>query len=401
MVMIAILGGSGVSTPQLVAELSSRLGPDLVVSLVGRSRPKLELVAGAARRHCPGTRVVTAESTAQGVAGADLVLNQVRVGGLDGRVWDEQAPTQFGMIGDETVGAGGAALGLRTLPVVRELALEVSKAAPDAWFVNLTNPAGLVQSMLAAETSLRTVSVCDIPVSMSRRIDAVMPEANLQFFGTNHASAVVAAHDKDGRDRLCELSRRSEGSGPAEDWAQRIGVVASPYMRLYKDPSLRPRLPVTHSRADELLDLQRRMLDSYGSGDVAGADAALAARNPHWYGEVVAPVIAAILGSAEPQRLVVQVANDGLVPFLRPTAAVEVTAHVGPDGVVPLPVPAIPAELRVLTMQLTEADELIREATLTGDPELAVRALALNPLVPDAQTARDFWKTFADKWLDA
>jgi 6-phospho-beta-glucosidase len=88
------------------------------------------------------------------------------------------------------------------------------------------------------------------------------------------------------------------------------------------------------------------------------------------------------------------------VPFLRPSAAVEVTAEVGRDGVKPLPVPDIPAELKVLTLQLTEADELTRRASLSADPELAVRALALNPLVPDERSARSFWQAVADRWPD-
>ena len=108
---IAILGGSGIATPQLVDELACRLGPDLSACLIGRSRDKLQIVAAAAARRNPGVRIVTASSVADGVRGADLVLNQVRVGGLDGRAWDEKTPTEFGMIGEETVGAGGFALG--------------------------------------------------------------------------------------------------------------------------------------------------------------------------------------------------------------------------------------------------------------------------------------------------
>jgi 6-phospho-beta-glucosidase len=404
-VKIAILGGSGVATPQLVDELARRLGPDLTVSLIGRDHEKLQLVAAAAARRCPGLGIAAAQSVAAGVSGADLVLNQVRVGGLEGRAWDEKAPSEFGMIGEETVGAGGFALGYRTLPVVRALAREVAGQAPDAWFVNLTNPAGLVLSTLAAETPLRAVAVCDIPVSMSAAVEKVLPAADLRFFGTNHASAVIAARDQNGRDRLPELVTGEHGgaagAGPAQEWAQRAGVIASPYLRYYHDPSLRPAAPVAHSRADELLALQRRMLASYRTGDAAGSDAALAERNPHWYAEVVAPVIAALLGRAEPRRFVVQVANNGLVPFLRPSAAVEVTADVGPGGISPLAVPAVPAELKVLTLQLTEADELIRKASRAADPQLAVRALALNPLVPDAESARGFWKVFSGRWPDA
>ena len=402
---IAILGGSGVATPQLVDELGHRLGPDLTVALIGRNHDKLRVVAAAAARRCPGLRITAAPSAAAGISGADLVLNQVRVGGLEGRAWDEKAPTEFGMIGEETVGAGGFALGYRTLPVVRALAREVAIQAPDAWFVNLTNPAGLVLSALAAETSLRALAVCDIPVSMAAAVEKVLPAADLRFFGTNHASCVIAARDRHDQDRLPELVTAeyggAAGAGPAQEWAQRAGVIANPYLRYYHDPALRPAGPVDHSRADELLALQDRMLDSYRAGDAAGSDAALAERNPHWYAEVVAPVIAALLGRGEPRRFVVQVANNGLVPFLRSSAAVEVAADVGPGSVRPLPVPAVPPELKVLTLQLTEADELIRKASLAADPQLAVRALALNPLVPDAQAARGFWKVFSDRWPEA
>ena len=349
-------------------------------------------------------RVVAARSAAAGVEGADLVLNQVRVGGLDGRAWDEKVPPEFGMIGEETVGAGGFALGYRTLPVIRALASLVAEQAPDTWFVNLTNPAGLVLTTLAAETRLRAISVCDIPVAVTRNVHGMLPGALLRFFGTNHASAVVAADDRDGRACLPALAARAAGRGPTGEWARRAGVIVGPYLRYYLDPSIRPTAGTARtarSRADDLLDLQHTVLDRYRVGDAAAGDAAVSERNPHWYGEIVAPVIAALLGHGEPGRFTVQVPNNGLVPFLRPSAAVEVTAEVGPDGVRPLPVPEIPAELKVLTLQLTEADELARRASLAADSELAVRALALNPLVPDVSSARAFWAALADRWLDA
>jgi 6-phospho-beta-glucosidase len=399
-VKIAILGGSGVATPQLIDELARRLGPELNACLIGRSHDKLQIVAAAAARRNPRVQITTASSVADGVRGADLVLNQVRVDGLDGRAWDEKVPTEFGMIGEETVGAGGFALGYRTLPVVRAMARVVGEVAPDAWFVNLTNPAGLVLSTLAAETSLRAISVCDIPVSMTRAIDRIMPSVRPHFFGTNHASAVVAAEDAAGRDAMPRLTGLDTADGPTAEWARRAGVIASPYLRYYLDPSLRPAAPAVRSRADDLLDLQAAVLDRYRAGDSASGDAAVAQRNPHWYAEVVAPVIATLLGSGEPQRFVVQLPNNGLVPFLRPTAAVEVTAEIGRDGVKPLPVREVPAELKVLTLQLTEADELTRQASLSDDSELAVRALALNPLVPDERSARSFWRAVADRWLD-
>ncbi len=68
---IAILGGSGVATPQLVDELGRRLGPDLTVALIGRDHEKLRVVAAAAARRCPGLRITAAPSAAAGIPGAD------------------------------------------------------------------------------------------------------------------------------------------------------------------------------------------------------------------------------------------------------------------------------------------------------------------------------------------
>src|SRR5207342_117652 len=92
----------------------------------------------------PGTVALT-DSARRAIEGADFVIVQLRVGGNEARFRDETIPLRFGCIGQETTGPGGFAKALRTVPVVVELArLTAEIGAPGAWFVDFTNPTGLV-----------------------------------------------------------------------------------------------------------------------------------------------------------------------------------------------------------------------------------------------------------------
>src|SRR5947208_3395488 len=84
----------------------------------------------------------TAESLAHAWRGADFSFPASRVGGMGGRACDERIPLAEGVLGQETVGAGGVLYGLRTLPVAVAIAERVAAVAPQAWVINFTNPAG-------------------------------------------------------------------------------------------------------------------------------------------------------------------------------------------------------------------------------------------------------------------
>src|SRR4029453_16883356 len=111
----------------------------VVGGLAGRM---LARVGWGGRLHATGRRE-------GGVDGADFVVVQLRVGGQAMRLVDETLPLEFGCIGQETTGPGGFAKALRTVPVVLELAEETARrGAPGAWFVDFTNPVGIVTQAL-------------------------------------------------------------------------------------------------------------------------------------------------------------------------------------------------------------------------------------------------------------
>jgi 6-phospho-beta-glucosidase len=136
-VKLAVLGGSGVATPGLIEALTGIPGRKTPIELVlvGRSEEKLALVAGASRLVAGDDPLLSIQHTTQveeALNGCSYVLNQVRVGGLAARVYDESFPNELGIPGEETVGAGGFANASRTIPVVLEYARMIERICPQA-----------------------------------------------------------------------------------------------------------------------------------------------------------------------------------------------------------------------------------------------------------------------------
>lgn len=138
MTRLAVLGGSSVATPELVAVLARfpTQSPPLEVMLHGRSPEKLELVGRVCARVAAqreGLDVRWTGDLAEALDRAGIVLLQVRVGGYKARAFDETFPREFGIPGDETLGPGGFANALRTVPVAAGLGAAIERHAPNAW----------------------------------------------------------------------------------------------------------------------------------------------------------------------------------------------------------------------------------------------------------------------------
>jgi 6-phospho-beta-glucosidase len=93
--------------------------------------------------------------------------------------------------------------------------------------------------------------------------------------------------------------------------------------------------------------------------------------------------------------LVVDTANRGSMPLLDESAVVEVPCVVGRAGVLPTAVGAVPDHARALMETIKAVERTTIRAALTGSRELAVRALALHPLVPSVNVARRILDAYA------
>ena len=401
-VKIAVVGGGSTYTPELIdgfARRPERLPIDELV-LLDIDPTRLQIVGGLARRMLErlgwGGRLVTTGDRDAAIDGADYVIIQLRVGGQAARLVDETLPHRFGTIGQETTGAGGFAKALRTVPVVLELAeLTARRAARGAWIVDFTNPVGIVTQALL-DDGHRAIGLCNVAIGLQRRMAAhfgVPPDSvELEHVGLNHLSWERAVK-VDGVDRLPALL-----DGEA-DWIARemgfpveliraLGAIPSYYLHYYylTDEILRGQRD-DNTRAQEVMDIETRLLEMYKDPNLTEKPALLETRGGAFYSEAAAQLIASLNDGAGDVQ-VVDVRNDGALRDLPDDAVVEVPARIDRDGAHPLPLAPLAPELRGLVQQVKAFEQLTIAAARTGDEATALRALMANPLVARWSVAR-------------
>ena len=328
-VRIAVVGGGSTYTPELVDGFLARhdrLPVDELV-LYDIDPERLEVVGGFADRMAEhaavGTRVVATTNRDHALDGADFVVVQLRVGGQAARLIDETLPPTFGTIGQETTGAGGLAKALRTVPVVLELAEAVARRAPSAWIVDFTNPVGIVTQALLDEGH-RAIGLCNVAIGfqrdLARRLDVAPERVELEHVGLNHLSWIRAVC-VDGVDVLPRLlDEDAEGFarqvGSPVDLVRSMRAIPSYYLRyFYCFGEALAEQRAGHTRAAEVIDIERELLELYRDPELVTKPDLLAQRGGAFYSEAAAQLIASLhAGTGDVQ--VVDTRNDGALPDL-------------------------------------------------------------------------------------
>jgi 6-phospho-beta-glucosidase len=392
---IAVVGGGSTYTPELVegfARRADRLPLDELV-LHDIDAERLAIVGGLAQRMLdladwPGRLTLTGDRDAA-IDGADFVLIQLRVGGQAARLVDETLPTRFGVVGQETTGAGGFAKALRTVPLVLELAeVTARRAAPDAWLVDFTNPVGIVTQALA-DAGHRAVGLCNVAINIQRqlasRFDVSPDRVELEHVGLNHLSWERAVR-VDGVDRLPELleiepERLAEHVGIPVDVVRALRAIPSYYLHYYYETdAVVAQQRDGRTRAADVMEIERQLLELYQDQGLAEKPALLADRGGAYYSEAAAKLITSLHDDTGDVQ-VVDVRNGGALPDLPDEAVVEVPCRVDRAGAHPLPLAPLAPEMRGLVQAAKAYEELAVEAAISGDRRTALRALIANPLV--------------------
>ena len=398
---LAVLGGSSVAVPELIATFAPYLGGEreLVVYLHGRTASKLEKVGQVCQRMAQtidGLTVAFTTDLADALSGADAVLNQVRVGGLDARAYDETFPHRWNIPGEETVGPGGAANALRTIPQVLDLCRAIEATAPDALVFTFSNPSSVVQRAITATTRLNVIGLCDAPETMHRLVARSLgvEPAGVQtsYLGMHHFGFITSAV-LDGEERLPDALARPEvcnvlGVEPAVGRA--FGVVPHPYFKyfMHADKMLEKQQRSAVPRARELQQLESELLAFYA--DYAGDQKPeqVERRSAVWYSAVVVPAIAALLFK-HPAHLAVNILNNGLIDNLPPDTIIEISAALTDGHVEPhLPTRPLPPSLMGMLQANAAYERTLMDAITQDSDRLMLQALLVNPLVPSYHAAQ-------------
>ena len=427
-VKLALLGGGGFRTPAIyraLAEGSTRTKYDQLV-LYDVDRARLDriaaVLAGFDERLGRSVPIMATTDLDEAVDGADVVYCAVRVGGLAGRLLDETAALAEGVLGQETTGAGGITFALRTVPVVTEIAEVVARRAPGATFINFTNPVGLVTEAVRRVLGDRVIGICDAPLALCRRVAAALDrdpdELWFDYFGINHLGWLRGVLSG-GRDLLPELladDRRliafEEGRLFGADWLRSIGMIPNEYLYYYDFANEALTGMQTGRVRAEFLSRQQ---DAFYSGDGTAADAlrsweerlaeregsymeeawsgrddemrgVAAARETGGYGRLSLDLVDAMNADGH-EVMILNVANRSSLPFLDESAVVEVPCVVSRGGVVPVAIGAVPMAGEALIVAVRAAERAAIDAAFSRSRRLAVRALALHPLVPSVEVA--------------
>ncbi|MCU0495335.1 MAG: hypothetical protein MUD01_27415 [Chloroflexaceae bacterium] len=400
---IAVIGGSSSSTPELVATLiegAASLPERLTLALAGRNAQRLELVANLARRMLASAglpwAVETATEAARAISGSNLVLNQVRVGGMAARDYDESFPLAHGLPGDETAGPGGLANALRSLPAYLATARMIEREAPGATLLQLSNPANPAVALLHKETNLAVVGFCDQPVaavhSIAQLLGVTAHELDITYGGLNHLGFVLRVR-LGGRDVTGDVLERvadAKAFGVEPEVIRALGVIPTPYLRIvyHRDQVLAEQQARPASRGAALLELETRLFKTYAETGLAARPSLLDERGAgRWYRGVLLPLLAALLG-AGPTKLVLVTQNGTALPDLPASATVEVSAEADAHGVRALPVGPLPPTMRGLVQAAHAYEELTLRAALEPSESNVLAALLADPLMPNAGTAR-------------
>ena len=396
---LVVWGGSAVGTPALIKALRSRLLPEelLDVVLVGRTASRLEVVGELCRKLaevCRGDLWVSYTSDIVGsLEGADYILNQVRVGGLSGRVFDETFPRDLGIPGEETIGPGGFSYASRTIPVILESCRVAEQKAPHALILNLANPSSYVQYAIRRYTSMAAVGICDMPVRVTRRIAQVLgishAELDFDYVGMHHAGWVTGVRHL-GRDVLPQVLERAEQVEPGVDPSliRAVGAIPSPYFGYYFHPDrVLAEAEGKRCRAEELIDTQAELLAEYARPDAHERPDIGAQRGAAWYELIVVPVLLSLLRDSR-KRFIVNIDNVSTIPWLPTEAIIEVPCMVGASGAHPLHVGVVPADVRAWLQCNCTYEMLAVQAIVERSYDLAMRALLLNPLIRNLDVAR-------------
>ncbi len=411
---LVILGGGGFRVPLVYRALVRRpwLGIDEVV-LYDIDLGRLSVIA-AVLEPTAGVRITMTDSLTGALTGADIVFSAIRVGGAEGRVRDERRALRCGVLGQETVGAGGLSFGLRTLPLALAAAELQAELAPDAVLVNFTNPAGMITQALTGVLGHRAIGICDSPIGLVRRACRALglsaDAVEYDYTGINHLGWLTGLRH-DGADVLTTLlgddsllASTEEGRLFPAELLRSLHAIPNEYLYFYYAArEITSSLSAADSRTrGEVIQLEQEHFYRAATGDADRAgplwQQARLHREETYLAEAraeerdeadlsgggyeeVALDIAAALTSGRPAELIVNAPNGSTFPQLPARMVIETRCTVDETGAHPQPGPDLPLHQLGLVACVRAAEESIIAAVVDKDRDAAVHGFAIHPLI--------------------
>ena len=398
-IKLAIIGAGSSYTPELLEKLFE-LRDTLPVSdicLMDIDTHRLEIMHGFSQRFMQNfgydIHFSTTTDRVEAIKMADFVITQIRVGLNAARIQDEKIPLKYGLLGQETTGAGGFAKALRTIPAMLEIARDVETYNPDAWIINYTNPTGLVAEAVTKYTKAKIAALCGggmHPANMLNKAFGIEhSRVKYDFFGLNHFnfSYNIMIDGRPVTDQEFERAAELVGSVNKEV-IMKQRLIPSYYCQYFyhKGRMVQEEMESPQTRGENVQEIEKELFELYADPSVCTKPELLAKRGGGGYAETALGVINAIANNKD-MWAVVNVPNKGAIPFLADDAVIETACIVNKSGIKPLTLDGIPSSVWGIVCAVKNYEQLAVEAAVEGNRDKALLALLAHPLIMDYDLA--------------
>ncbi|WP_312427678.1 6-phospho-beta-glucosidase [Lacrimispora sp.] len=409
-IKIVTIGGGSSYTPELVEGFIKRYEKLPVRELwlvdIEAGREKLETVGALAQRMVKKAglpmKVILSYDRREALKDADYVTTQMRVGLLDARIKDERIPLSLGMIGQETNGAAGMFKAFRTIPVILDIVKDMKELCPEAWMINFTNPAGMITEAVLRYTDYKKViGLCNVPVNMvngfARLLDVEPERVTMELSGLNHH---IFATDVfvDGQSRLEEIlkiyqhisaedaiSMKNFSTLPfSPEFIRGLHCIPCPYHNYYyfTKEQLEEELKEYKEgrvRGEVVKKVEEELFELYKDENLDVKPKQLEMRGGARYSDAACNLICSLHNNTGDIQYV-DVRNNGTITNLPADSAVEAACIITSGGPKPIAVGELKPQINGTIQTIKTFERLVCEAAVTGNRDLAVTALNMNPL---------------------
>ena len=426
---VVIVGGGSTWTPGLLKSLCEKKNefPMEELRMYDINAERQAVIGEFAKvlfaEEYPELKFLYTTDKAQAYKDVDFVFCQIRSGGFDMRMLDEQIPLAHGVVGQETCGAGGFAYGLRSIPDMIQIVRDARTYANDPWILNYTNPAAIVAVALERvfPGDKKIVNMCDQPVNLLQSFAKVLgvrrQDIIPEYVGLNHFGWFTKLTDRNGNDLLAPLREKilSEGFLPADaaerdaSWLHTYAMVQTimrdfpdyvpnTYLQYYLYPEqVVAQLDPDHTRTEEVRNgREKRVFTQCRQAARQGSTKGLTIAKSEVHADMIVEVASSIAFD-KGELFIMITRNNGTVSNFHEDAMVETAAHVGANGVTAVPFGKIDVFMKGLMEGQYAYEHLTVDSYFEGSYKKALQALTLNRTLVDAQKA----KAVLDDLIDA
>lgn len=453
---LAVIGGGGVRSPFLSKSIVSNAGSIGIthVTFMDIDEEKLNIFGKISQQvaHRINSEINFEITTdlVEAVTDADLVITTIRSGGDSSRMFDERIALDMGILGQETTGAGGFAMALRSIPVLLDVCEKIrTYSNKDVQVFNFTNPSGLVTQALRDEGYDFVYGVCDAPSGfekqMIRELKTTPEHFEMTCFGLNHLSW-FRDMTVDGEPVYEKLLNHSPMYKDTElryfdkDIIELIGHKDFPneylYFYYYRDQAVDSIISSNITRGQTIYEINKRMIaelkalnieeneeeafeifirhyyereDQYfaiESGthreetkDIPDLQTFISEPDDGGYAGVALSFIKAYV-SGEPVKMVLSVPNNGSLDFLQDNDVVEISCYINKGSLETVKIDGYDDFQKTLISTIKYFERKTVEAIKLRSKDAAIKALMIHPQINSYPIAKKLLDAYLEEYKD-